>query len=82
MGAFGESSNAFLRTISDRVASFFFDAHRACTRSFAASMDGCVAGLAFLESLPLAELTDPKLSYLDGIWSGHSTRREATAEFV
>jgi hypothetical protein len=44
--------------------------------------DGRVAGLAFLESVPLAEMTDPKLSYLNEIWSGHSTRREAAAEFI
>ena len=44
--------------------------------------DGHVAGLAFLESLALAELTDPKLSYLGVIWSGNSTRCEAGAEFV
>jgi hypothetical protein len=45
-------------------------------------VDDPLAGIAFVKALPLAELSDPKLSYLNRLWHGNAPRREASAEFI
>jgi hypothetical protein len=40
------------------------------------------AGVALLDRLPLAELSDPKLSYLDKLWQGSMPRLAPTDTFI
>jgi hypothetical protein len=40
------------------------------------------AGVALLDRLPLAELSDPKLSYLDKLWQGSAPRLTPADTFI
>jgi hypothetical protein len=40
------------------------------------------AGVALLDRLPLAELSDPKLSYLDKLWQGSAPRLTLADTFI